>query len=104
MEHALLNFLNTRAQWKKGLTCAVLQECCLNVKKRDWQNGTMVGCTAVIHNNRVKDLYSYVQVDYDRREEFDLLAKEGLIRRINSIIDVEQRRKSWELFTGVRQR
>jgi hypothetical protein len=103
MEQALLNYLRIRAQWKKGPRCAVLQECCINTKKRDWQNGTMVGCTAVIRGNRVEDLYSYVQVDYDRREEFDLLAKEDLIRRLNGIIDVERRRKDWELFTGIKK-
>ena len=104
MEQSLLNFLNNRARWQKGASCAILQPCALNVKKRDWQNGTMVGCTAVIRDNRVETLYCYIGQEYDdRKEEFELLSKDYLIRRLNSIIDVEKRRKDWELFTGIRR-
>lgn len=109
LEQSLLRYLKDRATWKvvldaAGHPYAQLKEHTWCSRKRDWQNGSMVSITATLKDNRVAEMYGVLTLDTGETESFEPLAKEDLIRRLNAMVDVAKRQKSWELFACCRGR
>ena len=105
VEQTLLRHLKYRATWKvarneRGRQYARLDECTIGSRKRDWQNGAMVSLTVTFKDNKVADMYGVLTWATGEMEPYEPLAKEDLVRRLNALVDVEVRRKGWELFTG----
>lgn len=107
LEQSLLRYLNNTARWtvarnENGGQYAQLKECTVCSRKRDWQSGSMISLTVTFKDNKVAEMYGEIAWTTGMTEPYEPLAKEDLVRRLNALVDVEVRRKGWELFTGYR--